>query len=103
MEIFPRDVREGFFWLHDLFWLLIVVAIVVGVFLVVRAVIARPDAPHGGAGSWPVDSVALHELDLRYARGELGREDFLQRRGDLLGPRPGAAPGPHSTPPPAAP
>src|SRR4051812_22256948 len=40
---------------------------------------------------------ALAELDLRYARGEVGRDEYLQRRADLGGPaapggEPGAAP-----------
>ena len=34
--------------------------------------------PHGPAQ-------ALAELDLRYARGEIERADYLQRRADLLG------------------
>ena len=28
----------------------------------------------------------LAELDLRYARGEIGRDEYLQRRADLGGP-----------------
>jgi uncharacterized membrane protein len=39
---------------------------------------------------------ALEEVRLRYARGEIGREEFLQRAADL-----GAA-GPEATPPQAA-
>jgi uncharacterized membrane protein len=33
----------------------------------------------------PARSGALAELDLRYARGEIGRDEYLQRRVDLGG------------------
>ncbi|HZU73306.1 MAG TPA: SHOCT domain-containing protein [Acidimicrobiales bacterium] len=47
------------------------------------------------AGPPPFDP-ALHELRMRYARGELSREEFLQRLVDLGGPAapPGAPPPP---------
>jgi hypothetical protein len=54
---------SGLFWLHDLFWLLIVVALVVGVILVVRSLLHRPY----GQRPWQ-QNPAVHELDLRYAR-----------------------------------
>jgi putative membrane protein len=84
---------DGLGWLHGLFWLLIVVAIVAGVFLVVRLVLEQPRG-RGGSGH----SAALAELDLRYARGEVDRADYLQRRADLLG-----LPGPEHAPPHAGP
>jgi putative membrane protein len=98
VDIFPGRYGGdgGLFWIHDLFWLLIIVALVIGTFLVVRAVIARPTGPRPD-GAWPVPSAALHELDLRYARGELDRADYLQRRADLLG-HPGKDAAPPSTP-----
>ncbi|HEX6539676.1 MAG TPA: SHOCT domain-containing protein [Candidatus Dormibacteraeota bacterium] len=99
--------NSGFFWLHDLFWLLIVIALVAGAFLLVRAVLHRPlpprppymPAPGGppfmhGPGA-PAQS-ALAELDLRYARGDIDRDEYLQRRADLTGqvpPGPSPAPG----------
>lgn len=90
--------NSGLFWIHDLFWLAIVVALVIGTFLVVRAVLSRPmqqRPPYApGPGMAPLNPV--HELDLRYARGEIGREEYLQRRADLTGqsPPPGPAPTP---------
>ena len=91
----PRG-DSGLFWIHDLFWLLIVVALVVGTFLVVRALLSRPAPPRpfyppGPGGPMPP---ALAELDLRYARGEIGRDEYLQRRADLTGQPPPAGPSP---------
>jgi putative membrane protein len=49
---------------------------------------------HGDWSDWSVGQrpgnpgrtdAALGILDERYARGEIGREDYLQRRRDLLG------------------
>lgn len=38
------------------------------------------------SGGWSPHAAAIRELEMRYARGEIGREDFLQRRADLLAP-----------------
>lgn len=87
--------NSGFFWLHDLFWLLIVVALVVGAWLVVRAVLQRPMPPRPPYAPGGPHQNALNELDLRYARGEINRDEYLQRRADLTGQAP---PGPSPTP-----
>lgn len=81
-------------WAHLAFELLVVALIVVGVVIVVRALTHRPTSSSSSAGKTP----ALTELDLRYARGEISREEFLQRRADLLG-----LASPLPLPPPAAP
>lgn len=106
-------MRRGFFggpygggpaWVHWLFVFLIVVAIVAGVWLIVRLWMTRPHTPGWRSGPPPPPNPALTELDLRYARGEIGREEFLQRRADLLGhlvPPPGP-PGAPGAPPPTA-
>lgn len=91
-------VDSGWFWVHDLFWLLIVIALVVGTWLVVRAVLSHPSTPRIQYGPPPSSSpqnAALNELDLRYARGEIGRDEYLQRRADLSGQAP--PPGPSVT------
>jgi putative membrane protein len=77
----------GFMW----FWVVMVVMMVVVVALLVAGAIwlartlTHPSSPPGGpAGPSP----ARTELDLRYARGDLTREEYLQRRTDLEGGQP---------------
>jgi putative membrane protein len=77
----------GFMW----FWVVMVVVMVVVLALLVAGAIwlartlTHPSSPPGGpAGPSP----ARAELDLRYARGDLTREEYLQRRTDLEGGQP---------------
>jgi putative membrane protein len=94
----------GATWQHGLFLLLIVIAIVAGVVLLAR-MWSQQHPRHGHVGPPPPSNAALSELDLRYARGEVGREEYLQRRADLLGqvaPPPGGPGAPPASPPPAA-
>jgi putative membrane protein len=100
MDFRPHDfVNDGLGWLHGLFWLLIVVAVVAGTFLIVRLVLEQPRGRAGWPGHASTSTAALAELDLRYARGEVDRADYLQRRADLLGlPGPEHASPPHSGP-----
>jgi putative membrane protein len=77
----------GFMW----FWVVMVVMMVVVVALLVAGAIwlartlTHPSSTPGGpAGPSP----ARAELDLRYARGDLTREEYLQRRTDLEGGQP---------------
>ena len=69
--------------------LLVIAAIVylARAFLQSRAASWRPPAPTRSPG--------LDELDMRYARGELTRSEYFERRADLTGG--------HTSPPPAAP
>lgn len=52
---------------------------------------------HSSSG-WGAHSAAIRELEMRYARGEIGRDEFLQRRSDLV-----ARAGPSNLPPPSPP
>jgi putative membrane protein len=100
---FPGDYG-GPFWIHDLFLLIIVVVVILGIYFLVRGVPHRPPWPGPGPrqywgrppGRGPRNP-AIDELDLRYARGELDRVEYMQRRADLLGAPPpddpGTAPG----------
>lgn len=75
-------------------WLvpLLLLALVVG--LVAWALLRARDGRHVPVAATPAPSVdvALAELRLRYARGELPREDFLRISTDLGAPPP--PPGP---------
>jgi len=103
----PRrfDHHGGWEWAHALLGLLLVAAIVaLIVFLLMRLFERqRPAAAAGPTYAPPrppaafVDP-ALAELRLRYARGEVSRDDFLRISTDL-----GAPPPPPPPAPPAAP
>jgi putative membrane protein len=73
------DMMGGgaFMWFWAIFALLVLALLVVGVVWLVRTL----------AGPSPAStlSTARQELDLRYARGELTREEYQQRRADLEG------------------
>ncbi len=88
-EHMPWDgMMTGWGWLVMLLWVLFSVALLV---LLVLAMVwlarnlgsnreQRSSAPPSAAGS------AREALDLRYARGEIGREEYLRARQDLEGP-----------------
>ena len=93
----------GPFWIGWLIWLVVFAAIIVTVILVARSSRRHGISPtqwNGGPwqghwhGGW--QSPGLHELDIRYARGEITREEYLQRRADI-------ASHPTSPPPPTPP
>jgi len=83
-------------------WIVVMIAvlvlIVVGIVLLVRAYAGRGTGvdvspaqgapPAGGAptGVAQVSETPLQILEQRYARGEIDRDEFLQRRADLGGP-----------------
>lgn len=58
-----------------LIMLLVLVALIVGVVWLVRTL------AKDGRGSHPRS--AVERLDLRYARGEIDRDDYIRRRDDL--------------------
>src|SRR5439155_9537015 len=70
------------FILRVLFWALLLGGLLWVALSLGRGRWARPapPAPHPGMGR----SVALDELDLRYARGEIARDEYLGRRADLM-------------------
>ncbi|MDE1918218.1 MAG: SHOCT domain-containing protein [Sphingomonadales bacterium] len=64
---------------HAIFWLAILVAVATACIMMLR----RPGAGWRGAGNDARPS-ALEQLDERYARGEIDREEYLQRKKDIL-------------------
>jgi putative membrane protein len=73
----------GFMWFWAVFWVVVLALLVVGAIWLARTLTA------GGAGrAGDPAADAKRELDLRYARGDLDREEYLQRRADLEGRQP---------------
>ena len=102
----PYYHHTDFWWVGGLFALLIVVALVIGVILVVRQVLERPHVLPGPPPMPPAPpNRAVEELDMRYARGEIDRNEYMQRRNDLVhgptSPPPAPPPQPPSSAPPA--
>jgi uncharacterized membrane protein len=86
---------------------LLLFGVLVGV-LVWAVVRFTKERPYGGSGMTVVSGppilaarsdAALDQLRMRYARGEIGRDDFLQTSRDLGSPAPAS---PFEVPPPAA-
>ena len=75
-----------FAWL--LFLILLVLLVALAVYLIVRwSSVRTPPPPPAGPPPRAADD-ALEILRLRYARGEIDREAFLQASQDLGGPAP---------------
>lgn len=69
-------------WLMMIFGAVIVVALLVFIF---RALSWTAHAPHQQMPHSGASSAGLHALDERYARGEVNREEYLQKKRDILG------------------
>ena len=72
--------HSGWYWpmmgFHGLFWLLLVGLIVTALVYLVRGLARRPSASE-------TPGSARATLDARYARGEIERDDYQQRKQDL--------------------
>lgn len=99
---FPNMYGPSGWWypvLHVIFWFAILAALVaLGIWLVRR--VERSPAPHTHREHPRPTDAALEHARVRYARGEITREQYLQIVADLGGTPP-AIPSP--PPPPAAP
>ncbi len=62
----------GFVWI---FWL----AVIIGVFFLIRWLVRS-----GGPGAQPPKESAMEILKKRYASGEISKEEFEQKKKDLL-------------------
>ena len=97
-----RYVDQGW-WpelLHGLIPLLILAAVIgFGVWAVLRLTQRPPIAAIEGPGPLTRTDDAIEEVRLRYARGEMGRDEFLQRSRDLGGEGAPPVPGAPQDPP----
>jgi putative membrane protein len=74
----------GYGWGFGLIHTAISVAVIVAVvFLVIWAIRSMEGGAHHGP--YPRRSTGLDVLEERYARGEIGRDEYLQKRDDILG------------------
>jgi putative membrane protein len=71
----------GFGLIHMVVWVVILVAIIVGVIWLVRSLASSG----GGQGALPRRSAGLDVLEERYARGEINRDEYLQKKKDIGG------------------
>jgi putative membrane protein len=74
-----HDWGSGWMWLMPLFGIAWFALLVVAIVLVVRWM-GRGNGARGASASSARDI-----LDERYARGEIDREEYLQRRNDIAG------------------
>jgi putative membrane protein len=69
--------HSGWYWamgLHGIFWLILIALIVVTIVAPIRS------SRRGPAGT---DRSAKSAMDTRYARGEINRSEYLERKRDL--------------------
>jgi uncharacterized membrane protein len=98
---FVHEVHHGWFWFGSLMPILFLAVVAGLVVWVVLHTTRRPPAP-AVAGGWAPrfgPDPAIEEARIRYARGELSREDYLRVSEDLAPGGP-ATPPPPETPPP---
>jgi putative membrane protein len=69
----------GYGPVHMIVWAVILIAIVVGVVWLVRAM------TRDGAAATARRSPGLDVLEERYARGEVNRDEYLQKKRDIAG------------------
>ena len=70
----------GFGLLHMVFWLVILVAVIVAAIWLIRSMAGGSASPVEGRRS-----PGLDVLEERYARGEINRDEYLEKKKDILG------------------
>ncbi|MGI8425005.1 MAG: hypothetical protein ACR2FO_00060 [Actinomycetota bacterium] len=83
-------------WLLLLLFAVLVVAVI---FALIKLAKRRPASGVAPVAAFAPTDPALQELRLRYARGDIAREDYLQRGADLGDPNPAARATPPASPP----
>jgi putative membrane protein len=69
----------GFGLIHMVIWIVILIAVIALVVWLVRSV-AAPGGQH-----LPRRSAGLDVIEERYARGEINRDEYLQKKKDITG------------------
>ena len=75
----------GFGLIHMIFWVVVLIALVVAVVWLVRSMMAGGPAAGSHPPPPPRRSPGLDALEERYARGEINREEYLEKKRDILG------------------
>jgi uncharacterized membrane protein len=78
-----RGDGGGLWLVGGLLWLLLVAAVVAGVVYLLLRASGRAPGRDGRAAGGSTPDVAVTELRLRYARGEVSRDDYLRTAADL--------------------
>ena len=73
----------GFGLIHMIFWVVILIAVVVAVVWLVRSMMTG--GPAAGSHPPPRRSPGLDVLEERYARGEINRDEYLEKKRDIQG------------------
>ena len=73
---FMNGMYGGYHWLWMLIWLGFWIVIVMGLVFLIRALIERKSG---------AEKHAMDILNDRYARGDISREEYLEKRKDILG------------------
>ncbi len=68
----------GYGLLHMAIWLVVLAAIIIGIVWLVRSLAANDDRY-----ALPRRSASLEVLEERYARGEINRDEYLQKKKDM--------------------
>ena len=71
----------GYGLLHMAFWVIVLIAVVAGIGWLMRN--NGVSAVQGAAGAHR--SAGLDVLEERYARGEINRDEYLQKKRDIVG------------------
>jgi len=69
--------------IHMIFWVVVLIALVVAVVWLVRSMMTG--GPAAGSHSPLRRSPGLDVLEERYARGEINRDEYLEKKRDIQG------------------
>lgn len=76
MDWMEHWIQGPYHWFWMIIWLLIWIFVIAGLVFLIRALLERKT---------PVERRAIDILDEKYAKGEITREEYLEKRRDILG------------------